>query len=313
MKKHYLLLLLVCLASVGLHAQNMVSVNATLLNFNGGAGVTGNLIVDVDSNITNSQLVFNEQGFAADTIVVDGSWGLATLVLTSCAGDTMSQTQYFDADSLQYVNFVMEYCTEDTTTTDTTQTEPCEAHFYFQQAYSPDSTPAAGEVILYDNSTGGSGDIDGYFWDFGDGVTSTQITPEHTYDKEGMYMVCLTIYNTDSCSSTYCDTLTVDDMGFLKAGFRLTVINLKGGTNVGSIAPTILANVYPNPVKSGSSLAVDFNAIFSGKVAIHNLQGQKVFETEVKNQSQIQIPVQEMPSGLYLLQVGNSIQKFLVD
>lgn len=50
--------------------------------------------------------------------------------------------------------------------------------------------------------------IDGvtYFWDFGDGGTSTDLNPVHAYPEPGIFIVCLTATN-DFGSDTYCDTL----------------------------------------------------------------------------------------------------------
>jgi len=49
---------------------------------------------------------------------------------------------------------------------------------------------------------------DSYSWDFGDGNTSTQNSPSHTYSTNGTYQVCLTI--TNGCGSdTYCESVTV--------------------------------------------------------------------------------------------------------
>ncbi len=43
-----------------------------------------------------------------------------------------------------------------------------------------------------------------YLWDFGDGNTSTDINPVHSYAAEGVYDVCLTIENQSGCDSTLC-------------------------------------------------------------------------------------------------------------
>ncbi|MDT8308990.1 MAG: gliding motility-associated C-terminal domain-containing protein, partial [Bacteroidales bacterium] len=45
-----------------------------------------------------------------------------------------------------------------------------------------------------------------YFWDFGDGTTSTQISPTHLYTIPGVYLVTLIV--TDPLSCNYSDTLT---------------------------------------------------------------------------------------------------------
>ena len=41
-----------------------------------------------------------------------------------------------------------------------------------------------------------------YLWDFGDGVTSTQATPSHTYSTQGTYTVKLTITTSSGCTET---------------------------------------------------------------------------------------------------------------
>jgi PKD repeat protein len=48
-------------------------------------------------------------------------------------------------------------------------------------------------------------------WDFGDGNTSTEQHPEHTYTSGGTYTVCLTATN-DLGSNTSCQTVIVDDV-----------------------------------------------------------------------------------------------------
>ena len=49
-----------------------------------------------------------------------------------------------------------------------------------------------------------------YFWDFGDGETSKDSDPQHTYPKEGIYTVCLSVYkSTNQSFSKYCEQITV--------------------------------------------------------------------------------------------------------
>lgn len=53
-----------------------------------------------------------------------------------------------------------------------------------------------------DLSTIASGTIDQWGWDFGDGNTSTDQNPEHTYDAFGVYDVTLTVTSDLGCSNT---------------------------------------------------------------------------------------------------------------
>ncbi len=54
------------------------------------------------------------------------------------------------------------------------------------------------------------GEPDQWTWDFGDGTTSNEQNPLHLYDTEGVYNVCLAIFNSDNgCESAYCEDVYV--------------------------------------------------------------------------------------------------------
>ncbi|MCA9579031.1 MAG: PKD domain-containing protein [Sandaracinaceae bacterium] len=63
-------------------------------------------------------------------------------------------------------------------------------------------------VVFTDTSTPGASAITSWLWDFGDGGTSTQQNPTHTYATGGMYTVCLTPVN-DQGASASCGQVTV--------------------------------------------------------------------------------------------------------
>ena len=62
-----------------------------------------------------------------------------------------------------------------------------------------DDTVCLGDAMLFaNNSTGASN----YSWDFGDGNTSTTISPSHTYTGTGNFQVILIAYTSFGCSDT---------------------------------------------------------------------------------------------------------------
>lgn len=77
----------------------------------------------------------------------------------------------------------------------------------------PDQTVAEGSVVSFDGS--GSSDADGdaltYFWGFGDGSGSTEISPTHVYDDNGAYTVTLTVSD-GANSSTSSLTVTAENV-----------------------------------------------------------------------------------------------------
>ncbi len=58
------------------------------------------------------------------------------------------------------------------------------------------------------NSSGSTGIITGYSWNFGDGGTASGPTAEHTYQSPGTYTATLTIHNTEGESSQSSLTIT---------------------------------------------------------------------------------------------------------
>jgi len=72
------------------------------------------------------------------------------------------------------------------------------------------SNTSASQIIVFNAS--GSYDIDGvivsYQWDFGDGTTGSDVSPEHVYENPGEYTVTLVI--TDNNGNTYSKTMIVN-------------------------------------------------------------------------------------------------------
>ena len=46
-----------------------------------------------------------------------------------------------------------------------------------------------------------------YVWDFGDGTTSTEANPQHTYAQAGMYSVLLTVTSSTGCQAVACEVV----------------------------------------------------------------------------------------------------------
>ena len=57
-------------------------------------------------------------------------------------------------------------------------------------------------IKKFTSSTQSVNPVVDYLWDFGDGTTSTEISPTHVYNLEGVYPLTLIIKNTDGCKDT---------------------------------------------------------------------------------------------------------------
>lgn len=91
------------------------------------------------------------------------------------------------------------------------QAQGCQAYF----TYSSQGTT----YLFYDSSYGYSGNH--WYWTFGDGSNSTSQNPQHSYNSNGVYQVCLSIYDSlSNCYNQYCDSIQVGSGHSCQAGFN---------------------------------------------------------------------------------------------
>ncbi len=66
---------------------------------------------------------------------------------------------------------------------------------------------------VYFSPYGVTSNVVDYLWDFGDGGTSHQKSPQYIYANEGIYTVCLTMYDGRGCDKTICrqNVVTIQD------------------------------------------------------------------------------------------------------
>ncbi|MFZ1691686.1 MAG: T9SS type A sorting domain-containing protein [Flavobacteriales bacterium] len=200
-----------------------------------------------------------------------------------------------------------------------TNTTGCQAGFWVIQAYEPDSlnpgsaTPIPYELWVWNLSTGTSPFQ--FEWDFGDGTSSFDPYPTHEYGASGPYNLCLTLSDAASCTSVYCDEVSIDGDGFyegmapeneVRNGFTIHVIN-----QLPAAVPEQRfddSRVWPNPVTDALNLS--FRSTVSGNVpvSIIDLNGRMIRQESlafVRGGNSISLNAADLPAGLYLLRVGN--------
>ena len=110
-----------------------------------------------------------------------------------------------------------------------------------------------------------------WHWDFGDGNTSNDQNPVHTYwNPQDEYIVCLTVTNCAAwpglcCTETTCDTIRIE-------GVPTAISN--------SYETLFSPVVYPNP--SSGSFIVSYSLFESSpvSVSVYDLNGRKVVSSE---------------------------------
>ncbi len=150
--------------------------------------------------------------------------------------------------------------------------------------------------------------VSGYRWDFGDGTTSNLANPAHTFARDGVYRVCLTVTadnGREKCSDTFCRNITI-------SGCR-GIISFKKGQEGGITTDAELnefnASVFPNPF--GQRLSVRFENPSEQKVAITllNGNGQQVAllsdESRAAGNHEVQFDVEalHLAEGIYFIAI----------
>jgi PKD domain/Secretion system C-terminal sorting domain len=192
--------------------------------------------------------------------------------------------------------------------------DPCQADFWVLQAYGSDSLPVPYELWIWNLSSGGSGPFS-YTWDFGDGTSSTDQFPTHAYANNGPYNLCLTVNDGNGCTSTYCDSVSVDSDGLLNGllgGVDRTTgftINVQGQTSIGINEQSTEdgISIWPNPAVEELHIAYISMISSATRVSVYDLEGRVVTSERlvlVAGRNQLSLSTVGLDAGIYLLRVG---------
>ena len=160
-------------------------------------------------------------------------------------------------------------------------------------------------IIVTNSSTGANLS---YFWDFGDGNTSTQAYPSYTYSTPGPFLLCLTVSDSiNSCTSTYCDSIGSNGVVLRQTGFT---INVQPANIVGIEEHKDEVNeltVYPNPFKETMFIDININDETNVEIFVTDLVGNTVDIISNKfmnaGSHKIQWNPENLSNGIYLLNV----------
>jgi PKD repeat protein len=122
-----------------------------------------------------------------------------------------------------------------------------------------------------------------WFWDFGDGNTSTDENPAHTYAAEGIYEVSLTI-NNGSCSVSENVDLQVTG-----------ILELLDESNI---------SIVPNPTNSFAMITLNNQLSNPTRIEVYNTEGQQMPATITNIQNNVyQLEVTNWASGMYSIRL----------
>jgi len=163
-------------------------------------------------------------------------------------------------------------------------------------------------ILLFNRSVG---EFLSYYWDLGDGNSSTERFPMHTYQVTKRANVCLTIVDTvNHCVSTYCDSLSVVP-GFYFQTVSEVVKDTGGGVSIGEHVFKGKVLLYPNPFQT--SIEVSIPALdVETNWEIMNSNGQSLIKGSMPASStMLKLDLELLNKGLYIL-ILHSGHSFMV-
>lgn len=150
------------------------------------------------------------------------------------------------------------------------------------------SYTATGTSIQFTNLTTGASSA---FWQFGDGDSSTTLSPTHTYPA-GSFTPCLIATSGQGCSDTICQSIVLVHLD------------------------PAFANqwqIYPQPAQGQLIIQSDWGL---DGWSIVDLQGRKLMTGQLNGAFETRIPLEHLANGIYLLQVwgnqGTGVKKMVI-
>ncbi|MBT3209384.1 MAG: PKD domain-containing protein [Bacteroidetes bacterium] len=195
MKNKYLLMVVAILGVITLNAQIFIS--GQLIENNGsGIGIPSQTISIQTQGLVLGTAVTNNSGmfYFADSSFSCSMLTDITFSAIDCNGQTMSWTFPCNMN----LQVILSMCGGALTS--------CNADFTYS------TNPASGTDVTFISNSTATGNIVSWFWDFGDGTTASGPQQIHTFAAPGQYNTCLTIFTSDSCTSTMCQTVYIDSI-----------------------------------------------------------------------------------------------------
>jgi len=111
----------------------------------------------------------------------------------------------------------------------------CQASFFYDKL--------SETTIQFFNSS--EGNVIFYSWNFGDGITSNEINPVHTYTDDGIYKVSLYIETIDSCTNSQSSFLSIEKQKYINGMVFAGPNLLPKGKIFSFFADTLDSNLIP--------------------------------------------------------------------
>ena len=129
-----------------------------------------------------------------------------------------------------------------------------------------------------------------YYWDFGDGDTSTTQSPLHTFLVPNNYNVCLTVTDSNGCNlNTSCHTIS----------FVTSVKQTEATNNL---------TIFPVPANTFFKVQVP-PALKQGTILLTDIVGKTIKQISMNNREEVKILTHDINAGVYFVTIENNGEK----
>lgn len=152
-------------------------------------------------------------------------------------------------------------------------------------------------LYLIENSTGSNLS---YYWDFGDGTTSTQQYPTHVYSNYGLYDICLTVSDSTNCVNTSCITLLLDSVQKTFSGYTLIVVPQEPTMDIQQYPGKDITDkmlIHPNPTTGLVSIKGA-----QGIATVYDIYGKVVSTSDTNT-----LDLSQSATGIYFIRVLDEV------
>jgi hypothetical protein len=149
------------------------------------------------------------------------------------------------------------------------------------------SESISGNTATFTNSSSSVNSTLNYYWDFGDGNTSSVQNPSHTYTTNGTYTVTLIASN-----CIFSDTITN---------------TIQIGTNSMDENTHTNFEFYPNPTTHQITINVE-KQLLGSVYTIYDYTGKSILTGKILSEQSV-IDLGDLSKGIYLLSIGENLER----
>ncbi len=183
---------------------------------------------------------------------------------------------------------------------------PCHASYSF----GVDST---GTIVHFSNASTGTTGSTTYYWEFGDGNSSTLENPVYTYQHPGHHVVCLYISDTTTgCSSHFCHIVY---HWLTHHNHHIVLPSARGIAGAEAENKDENFSVFPNPISSTATIEYWLTQDAQVSIEMFDLLGSKIIDpmliTESEGLHSHFVNVSNVSNGIYFLKLNANDESYI--